>query len=150
MKSMATLTRSVTIDAPVKTVFKTALDISKLWKAKDVVLAEVDIKPDGVGTSARLWTHVLGFHLEGSLTYTEVVPNERIVAQVHFLVEKPTWVFAFESVDGGTKVTATGEWESKLPVVGGPVEKMMVKEHEPFLEGMLADFKAQVESKTAA
>ena len=147
---MATLTRSVMIDAPVDKVFEVALDISRLWRAKDVALAEIDIKPEGVGTSARLYTHVLGFHLEGGLEYTEVVPNERIVAQVHFLVERPTWTFTFETVGAGTEMTAQGEWESRLPVVGGPVEKMMAKEHEPFLEGMLADFKAQVESGRSA
>ena len=147
---METLTRSVVVDAPVKTVFKTALDISKLWKAKDIALAEVHLEPKGTGSSAQLWTHLLGFHLEGSLEYTEVVPNERIVAQVHFMVEKPRWTFTFEPADGGTKVTATGEWESSLPIVGGSVEKMMAREHVSFLDDMLADFKAQVESKRHA
>ena len=148
---METLTRSVVIDAPVRSVFKAALDPARLWKAKDVALANVDVEPGGTGTHAELWTHLLGFHLEGRLTYDEVVANKRIVAQVHFMVEKPTWTFAFESAEGGTKVTATGEWESRLPVVGGSVEKMMAKEHESFLEELLGNFKAQVEStKTAA
>ena len=52
--------------------------------------------------------------------------------------------------DGGTKLTAEGEWIVKVPVVGKPIEGMMVKEHEPYLEAMLADLKTQVEAKTAA
>ena len=72
---MAKLTRSITVDAPVDRVFDYALDITKLWKAKDVGLAEVDLKPDGLGTSARMYSHFLGFHLEGGLEYTEVVPG---------------------------------------------------------------------------
>lgn len=147
---MATLTRSITIDAPVDTVFDFALDISQLWKAKDVALTDVDIKPEGVGTSARLNTHLLGFHLEGGVEYTEVVPGQRIVAQAHWFMEKPTWRFTFEPADGGTKVTAEGEWDLKVPVVGKPIERMMVKEHEPFIEEMLANLKSQVEAKTAA
>lgn len=147
---MATLTRSVMIDAPVSTVFDTMLDIRLLWAAKDVALTEIDIKPDGVGTSARMFTHLLGFHMEGGLEYTEVVPGERIVAQVHFFGEKPTWTFTLEPVDGGVKVTGTGEWTLKVPVVGRPIEGMMVKEHEPFLEELLANLKTQVEAKTAA
>lgn len=147
---MATLTRSITIDAPVDTVFDYALDIRQLWNWKDVALTDVDIKPDGVGTSARLYTHVLGFHVEGGVEYTEVIPGHRIVAQVHFFAEKPTWTFTFEPVDGGTKVTAEGEWNVKLPVAGKPIERMMVKEHEPYVEATLANLKTQVEAKTAA
>ena len=49
------------------------------WKVKDVGLAEVDLKPGGVGTSARMYSHFLGFHLDGGLEYTEVVPEKRIV-----------------------------------------------------------------------
>ena len=147
---MATLTRSITIDAPVDTVFDFALDIGRLWKWKDVTLTDVDIKPDGVGTSARMNTHLLGFHVEGGVEYTEVIPGQRIVAQVHFFAEKPTWRFTFEPADGGTKVTAEGEWIVKVPVVRKPLEGMMVKEHEPYLETMLANLKTQVEVKTAA
>jgi uncharacterized protein YndB with AHSA1/START domain len=147
---MATLTRSITIDAPVDAVFDFASDIGQLWHSKDVALKDVDIKPDGVGTSARIWSHALGFHLEGGLEYTEVVPGQRIVAQVHFFAEKPTWTFTFEPAGDGTKVTAEGEWTVRMPVVGRPIEAMMVKEHEPFLDEMLANLKAGVEARTAA
>lgn len=147
---MATLTRSIMIDAPVDTVFDFALDISRLWRVKDVALTQVDIKPEGVGTSARLFAHLLGFHLEGGVEYIEVVPGQRIVAQAHWFMEKPTWTFTFEPVEGGTKVTAEGEWDLKVPVVGKPIEQMAVKEHEPFVEEMLTNLKTQVEAKNAA
>jgi uncharacterized protein YndB with AHSA1/START domain len=146
---MATLTRSITIAAPIDAVFDYALDIRQLWDWKDVALTDVDIKPDGVGTSARLYTHVLGFHVEGGVEYTEVIPGQRIVAQVHFFAEKPTWTFTFEPAAGGTKVTAQGEWNVKVPVAGKRIERMMVKEHEPYVEATLAHLKAQVEAKTA-
>ena len=146
---MATLTRSIVINAPVDSVFDFALDIRQLWNAKDVALTDVDIKPEGVGTSARLYSHLLGFHLEGGVEYTEVVPGQRIVAQAHWFTEKPTWTFTFEPADGGTRMTAQGEWDVKVPVVGKPIEKMLVKEHEPFVEEMLANLKTQVEAKTA-
>ena len=147
---MAKLTRNVTVDAPVDRVFDYALDITKLWRVKDVGLADVDLKPDGVGTSARMYTHFLGFHMEGGLEYTEVVRGQRIVAQVHFFMEKPTWTFTFEPVDGGTSVTAEGEWQVGLPVAGRRIEGMMVKEHEPFLDELLASLKSGVEARAAA
>lgn len=147
---MASLARSITIHAPVDTVFEHALDITHLWRSKDVALTDVHLVPGGVGTSARLFTHVLGFHVEGGVEYTEVDPGRRIVAQAHFFAEKPTWRFTFEPVDGGTRVIAEGVWDVKVPVVGKPIEKMMVKEHEPFVEEMLAGLKSQVEAESAA
>lgn len=147
---MATQTRSIDIDAPVETVFDIALDIGRLWRMKDLALSEIDINPDGVGTSARIFTHVLGFHLEGVVEYTEVVPFKRIVAQVRFFAEKPTWTFTFKRAKGGTKVTAVGEWNVSLPVVGRPIEGMMVKEHEPFVELLLTNLKTAAEVHEAA
>ncbi len=92
----------------------------------------------------------MGFHLEGGVEYTEVVPGQRIVAQAHWFTEKPTWTFTFEPADGGTRVTAEGERDLKVPVVGQPIERMMVKEHEPFIEEMLANLETQVEVKNPA
>jgi uncharacterized protein YndB with AHSA1/START domain len=147
---MATLTRSTTVNAPVDRVFDFALDLGRLWMMEDVTLTDVEIKPDGVGTSARLHSHVLGFRVEGGVEYTEVVPGQRIVAQVHFFAEKPTWQFMFEAADGGTTVTVEAEWDVKVPLVGKPIERMMVKEHGPYVEAMLANLKTQVEAQTAA
>lgn len=151
MRPMATLTRSVTIKAPVDEVFDYALDVRNLWSfpGEEIALADIDLTPDGVGTSCRIWTHMLGFHVEGRLEYTEVVRPERIVVKVRFFVEHPTWTFTFEPVAGGTTMTGTGEWHVNLPVVGGTVEKMNVKEHEPFLDAMLGNVKAALEAKAA-
>jgi uncharacterized protein YndB with AHSA1/START domain len=147
MSHMSVITRTVTVNAPVEKVFDYALDVRKLWVMPDVALADVVLKPDGVGTTARIWSHFLGFHLEGGLEYTEVVRPERIIVQVSFLMEHPTWTFTFQPVDGGTSVTAQGEWHVSIPVVGEPYESMMAKEHEPFIDTMLADLKTAVEEE---
>jgi uncharacterized protein YndB with AHSA1/START domain len=149
---MNVLTRSITIDAPVDAVFDYALDVGRLWKVKDVALTDVDIKPGGVGTSARMYTHLWALHIEGGIEYTEVVPGERIVARVvdFVVVDEPTWTFTFAPAAGGTTVTVTGEWTVKVPAVGKPIETMMVKGHEPMLEALLANLKTQVEAKAAA
>ena len=147
---MATLTRSVTIDAPVEKVFDYALDIRKLWVWPDIALADVRLTPDGVGSSARIWTHFLGFHMEGGLEYTEVLRPERIKAEVGFAMEHPTWTFTFEPAEKGTKLTAQGEWHVRVPAVGKTFERLMVKEHEEYLEQLLAKVKEQVEAETHA
>ncbi|MDH3398670.1 MAG: SRPBCC family protein [Acidimicrobiia bacterium] len=148
---MAKLTRSIDIEAPVEKVFDFAMDVGKLWTSwpEEVALRDVELKPDGVGSSARLFTHFLAIHMEGSVEYTEVIPNQRIVAKVHFFGEKPTWVFTFEPADGGTKLTAEGEWHVNLPGLGKPIEGMLVKEHEGGLESLLANVKSRVEAKAA-
>lgn len=119
---------------------------------KDVALTDVDIKPGGVGTSARMFTHLWALHLEGGIEYAEVVPGERIVARVvdFVVVDEPTWTFTFAPAAGGTTVTMTGEWTVKVPAVGKPIETMMVKGHEPMLEALLANLQTQVEAKAAA
>jgi uncharacterized protein YndB with AHSA1/START domain len=88
---MAVLTRSVTIEAPVEKVFEYALDIRNLWAVPDIALADVSLKPDGVGSSARLWTHFLGFHMEMGLEYIEVTRPERIVAEVKSTSTSRPW-----------------------------------------------------------
>jgi uncharacterized protein YndB with AHSA1/START domain len=147
---MATLQRSTTVSAPVGTVFDVALDVARLWTWEDVTLSDVDLKPEGVGTSARIHSRFLGFDLQGTVEYTEVVPGERIVAKVHFFAERPTWTFTFAAVEAGTEVTAEGDWTVNVPLVGSPIEKMMVKEHAAGLESMLANLKTQVEARSAA
>ena len=149
---MAKLLRSIEIEAPVEEVFDFALDVGKLWTSwpEDVAVRDVELKPDGVGTSARLFSHFFAIHLEGTIEYTEVVPNERIVAKVPFFGESPTWMFTFEPAEGGTKVTAEGEWHVRVPVVGKRLEGMMVKGHEEGLESLLATVKSRVEAEVTA
>jgi uncharacterized protein YndB with AHSA1/START domain len=149
---MAKLSRSIKIEAPVGKVFDFAADIGKFWTSwpEEVAVRDVELTPDGVGTSARLFTHFFAIHMEGTMEYTEFVPNERIVAKTHFLGESPTWVFTFEPADGGTKMTAEGEWHVKVPAVGKRLEGMMAKGHEEGLESLLATVKSRVEAEVAA
>ena len=149
---MAKLSRSIEIEAPVEKVFDYAKDVGRLWTSwpEEVAARDVELKPDGVGSSARLFGHFLGIHTEGTVEYTEVVPNERIVAKIHWFGESPTWVFSFEPAKGGMKLTAEGEWQVKAPVVGKRVEGMMVKGHEKPIEGLLATVKSRVEAKVPA
>ena len=143
----ATLTRQVTINAPVEKVFDVARDISKFWAYfPDVAVREVKVTPDGVGSSVRLYTHELGLHFEGVAEIIEVVRNQRIVVKVTFGPESPVWTFTFEPVEGGTKLAAEGEWHVGIPGVGKPLGNLIAKSHTEFLETMLANIKADLEA----
>lgn len=141
------LTRSVLIDAPVEKVFDDVLDIGTFWTgAPDVASRSIVRTPDGVGTSARLYTHWLGAHMEGGLEIVEAVRPERVVAQVTFGPESPMWTFTLEPVDGGTRLTGQGRWHLGVPVVGKRFVTMMAASHEEFLEQMLAGAKERLEA----
>lgn len=147
---MAKLTRSVTINAPVDTVFDFAMDVGRFWAVfPEVAVRDVQVKPEGVGSSARIYTHDLGLHFEGVVEFTEVVPNQRIVAKVTFGPETPTWTFTFEPLDAATTFTAEGEWHVNIPAVGGPVEEMIAKSHKKWLEEGLDTLKDTLEAVPA-
>ena len=149
---MAKLTRSIEIDAPVEKVFDYALDVGKFWTSwpEEIAARDIVLTPDGVGTSARLFGHFLAIHMEGTIEYIEVVPNESIVAKIHWFGESPMWLFTFEPTDGGMILTAEAEWDVKLPVVGKRIEGMIVKSHEKGLESLLETVKSRVEAQVAA
>ncbi len=66
VNGMATLTRSVMIAAPVEDVFNFVLDIGKFWsRFGGVAVREVDVQPEGVGTSATIYSHLLAIHMPG-------------------------------------------------------------------------------------
>jgi uncharacterized protein YndB with AHSA1/START domain len=142
----ATLTRSVTIDAPVEEVAADVLHIGAFWAAAhDVAVREEMLTPEGVGSTARLYSHMGPLHMEGAVEIVEVVPNERVSAKVHFGPESPLWTFTFAPTDGGTLLTGQGEWHLNVPGVGKRLAAMEANSHGEFLEEMLAGAKRRVE-----
>lgn len=145
---MGKMTRSVVVERPVGTVFEFAKDLGTFWTCwPGVAIRDVVLTPEGAGTSARLYGHVLGIHMEAGVEYTEVVANERIVAKVSAAGEHPTWEFTFEPVEEGTKLTAQAEWHVNVPAVGKPLEDLMAKGHEGDAERWLAVVKQRLESE---
>jgi len=141
------LTRSVTINAPVEEVFADVLDIGRFWTgAEGVAMREMNRTPDGVGTTARLYSYAGPIHIEGVIEVVEVVPNERIAAKVHFGPENPLWTFTFAPDDGGTLLTGKGEWHMNVPGVRKRLEAWTATSHGEMLEQILAAAKARVEA----
>ncbi len=151
MSAMATLTRSITIDAPVEKVFDYALDIRNLWVIPDVGLADVDQKPEGVGSTARIFAHFLGIHFTMKLEILEVVRPDKIVLKISSNTpDRPMWTLTSEPVEDGTKLTMLGEWHINVPGVGGPMEEMQARSHKTVVDGILANVKEKVEALVAA
>jgi uncharacterized protein YndB with AHSA1/START domain len=96
---------TITVHAPVEQVFAYLADPATAFGAfPDTRVSDVHREPQGVGSSCRWHGRVLGLPGSVTHTYTEVVPNERIVstASAGFVV---TWTL--EPADGGTRLTVT-------------------------------------------
>lgn len=140
-----TLVRSVTINAPVDAVFAFVSDPSK-WMhayAGEVEATHVDIKPGGVGTSARMSAKMFGVHMGVTHEYTEVVPNQRIVSTVS---AGPVITFSFEPVEGGTALTIEARLALETPLVRVPLQTLWVMWVDDDIDALLANIKSLVET----
>jgi len=148
---MATMTRSTTIEAPVEEVFDYALDIRNLWVIPDVGLADVQQRPGGVGSTAKVFNHFLGLHFEMTLEILEVVRPEKIVLKITSNTpDRPLWTLTFEPGEDSTTVTMTGEWHINVPGIGATMEEMQARAHKDIVDGLLANLKGKVEPLVAA
>lgn len=86
--------------------------------------------------------HAYAGHNEGTIKFTGAVPNQRIVAKSS---AGPVFDFTFEADNGGTKLTVDAEWHLPVPLVGPPIEALIMKRSEKDGEAMLAGIKARVE-----
>lgn len=144
---MAMMSRTATIEAHAAEVFEFAKDVGKLWVCfPSCAVREVELTPDGVGTSAEWFEKLLGLHLKGRVEYTEVVPGERIVARSSM---GPVWTFTFAPQNGATRLTLDCEWTLDVPIVGVPVEELVFKLSGGDIERMPATVKARVEDARA-
>lgn len=143
---MSVMTRSIIINAPVGEVFDFAKDPSRFVAAiPDFTTQPAVLTSDGVGSVTHATVHELGMHVDGTVEYTEVVPEERIAAKVSFPGEHPTWAFTFEPLDGGTRLTMRAEWHVNVPVVGRGIEAFKAREHGTMAEQWLKAVKERLE-----
>lgn len=61
----------------------------------------------------------------------------------------PVFTFTLAAVDGGTQLTMDAGWHLPVPVVGAPVEALIMKRSEKHGVEMLANIKAEVEGTAA-
>ncbi|GAA6525086.1 SRPBCC family protein [Intrasporangium sp. DVR] len=155
-----TRTFDILIDASVHDVFEYCRDPRHLfegWPELDVT--DVVMTPEGVGTTA----HIVGRFAKGMIveqierTYTEVVPDERIVSKAHVKVRLlgrtkdvgngPVFTCLFAATGGGTTLTLVvleediGWWQNLAESASAVL--MGKKVH-----GMLAAIKSGAESRT--
>ena len=142
---MATVKKSITINAPVEKVFEYINDPAKLPEIWPSMVDAKDIQPLPNGGNKFRWVYKMaGMHFEGISEDVEVVPNQKVVSKTEGGLES-TITWGFQPEGGGTKVTFQGEYTVPIPLLGKLAEAFIVKQNEHEAEVILANLKARME-----
>ncbi len=144
---MATVERTVVINAPVERVFNYVADPTNdpEWIPSAIESKVVTPTVAGVGSTSR-WTYkVLGIRLEGTGVCTEYVPNERLVTESKGGVVS-TWTYTFEPHEEGTRLTLVIDYTVPIPVLGKFAEALVLGQIEREADLATASLKAILEA----
>jgi uncharacterized protein YndB with AHSA1/START domain len=142
---MATIKKSININAPVEKVFEdlTPEHLPEVWPSL-VEVNNIQELPNG-GFSWDWVYKMAGMRFTGSSEHTEVVPNERTVTLSTGGIDS-TITWEYQPVDGGTKFTTTVEYKVPIPLLGKLAESIIVKMNENESNVLLANVKAMMET----
>ncbi len=143
---MATVNKSITINAPIEKVFKYTAEPSNLpeiWPSL-VENKVVERLPNG-GTKAQFVYKMAGMRFEGISIDTEFIPNQRVVSKTEGGVESEI-IWEYQSEGEATKVTFSAEYTVPIPLIGKLAEAFIVKLNENEAETLLANLKARMEA----
>ena len=143
---MATVERSVGINAPVEEVFAYVSDpMSQLeWMPSMGEVTEVNLTEQGVGSTYRWKYKIAGMIFQGDNETLEFVPNKRVVARSKGGIDS-TWTWTYEPQDGGTKLSVHTEYTIPVPVLGKLAEALVLGQSEREADLAMANIKAKME-----
>lgn len=147
---MATVERSVTINAPVEEVFR-YMDHPPHQAEITPGIAEVsNVERLPGGGSRSEWTYeMVGVSFRGRVEATEYVPNRRIAFDMRGGVEgKIRW--DFRPRDWGTEFTYSADYTVPVPALGGALARLAVGHNEREVEATLANLKERMEGRTGS
>ena len=143
---MATVNKSITINAPTEKVFEYILEPTNMLEIWPSVIETKDIQPLPNGGTKFRWVYKMaGMRFEGTSQDTEVVPNQRIVTINKGGIESEI-IWEFQPVGEATKVTMKGDYTVPIPLIGKLAEAFIVKLNENEGETVLANLKARMEA----
>lgn len=141
---MATVNKSIAINAPVANVFAYLEDPMNHVEWVPSIMEVKDVTGSGVGQHYR-WTYKMsGVRLEGETRVIEHIRNERRVTQSKGGIVS-TWTYTFEPQDDGTRLNLKVEYTIPVPVLGKLAEKLVLKRNEREAELGLANIKDRME-----
>jgi len=143
---MATVKKSITINAPVDKVFMYSTDqtnMPEIWPSmvENKILERL---PNG-GTKSQYVYKMAGVRFEGISIDTEFIPNQRTVSKTEGGIESEiTW--EYQSEGEATFVAFKAEYTVPIPLLGKLAEAFIVKLNENEAETLLANLKARMEA----
>jgi uncharacterized membrane protein len=145
--TMAKITRSISISAPVEKVFAYMDDPTHMPEFWPSMIEVKDVKqaPEGVGSTFGWVYKMAGMRFEGVSETTEHIPNQRTATRSTKGIQS-TFVWTYEPEDGGTKLTSEVEYVVPIPLLGRLAEAFILKQNEHEAETMLANLKARMET----
>jgi carbon monoxide dehydrogenase subunit G len=107
----ARIESAVMIARPVEEVFAFLTDLERSAKVDPTVesVEKTSEGPIGVGTTFRLRQHALGRSSDATVAFTGLERNRRVDFESRVGPLRPRMSMTFEEVEGGTRVTVTGE-----------------------------------------
>ncbi len=138
--------RTVHIDAAVETVFDYVKDPRHFFNAfpggDALALTDVNLTPEGVGSTYAWKSSMFVFHPHGVSTREEYIPNERIVDRSS---TGPVWTWTFEPNPTGTTLSLAFEWSTRVPLADKAVDRVFWKGDRD-LDTILANVKKEIET----
>ncbi len=146
---MATLTKSILINAPAEKIFAYIADPLSLLEIWPSMVDARDVQTLPNGGNKFKWTYKMaGIRLEGISEDIEFLPPRKVVSKTTGGIEG-TVGWLIEPTPAGTKVTTTDEYIVPLPVIGKLAEAVIVKLNEHEAEVLLANLKTRMEMAEA-
>ncbi len=141
---MATVKRSVTINATVEKVYNYITNPKNDPEWLPGMIEVKDLAGSDVGDRFK-WTYKMaGILFEGETTITELVPNKRFVTDSKGGV-KSTFTFNLESQGEATLMELTIDYTIPIPVLGKLAEKVILKRNEREADLAMDNIKEKLE-----
>lgn len=126
---MARIKRSITIKAPVETVFAYVTDPTSLPEWMVGVMDVRDVSGSGSDLHFHWKYRMVGIPFSGETKFIEYVPNERSVSESKGGIPSTfRWTFTPEA--GATRVDLDLEYTVPVPVLGKLAENLVLKRNE--------------------
>ncbi len=143
---MATVERSITINAPVEKVFGYVGEPTNLLEIWPSLVEAKDVQRLPTGGHRFRWVYKMaGVRLAGTSEDAEYVANQRIVAKTTGGIGS-TVTWRFQPEGSGTKVSVEADYSVPVPVLGKLAEALVVRQNEREAELVLANLKARLEA----
>ncbi len=144
-ETMATITRSIDINAPVEKVFAYLIDPTSGPEWMVSMMEVSNVSGSGVGQRYNWKYKMIGIPFQGESTVTEQVPNERGVVENKGGIPS-TFRWTFAPIQGGTKLDLEVDYTIPVPVLGKMAEKLVLKRNEREADLWMENLKQKLEA----